>query len=286
MMVRTPGILSETAVSMFTILALPTVLATGTPQATLSRGLSSAYFAVPVTFSDPSMRWIGAPITDVLIAVSSGGLCGFSERANQGAFGKHDFEGVVLERLGAGHGCVRRAMEDLRAGRLAFESLLGFVGTPRLSSDATEGDARAFDTAAAHVHDHCRRGQGEFVLLAIAQLEINRTRARGQRRQRHVGDQLTRLEDVFAVGRVARDKIKLVEGDGTLAFRSLRVHGGFERHHRHSHVRRMRRDAVLAAAQHRVDAVEAILRRASGSGLAFVAGVVRVAEVVAARLLQ
>ena len=64
------------------------------------------------------------------------------------------------------------------------------------------------------------------------------------------------------------------------------MHRGVERGERHAHVGGMRRDAGLAGAEDRVDAVEAVDRRAAAAGLALVAGRRRVVEVGAARALQ
>ena len=64
------------------------------------------------------------------------------------------------------------------------------------------------------------------------------------------------------------------------------MHLGFERGERHAHVGRMRRDAGFAGAEDRIDAVDALDRRAAAAGLAFVAGRRGVIEIEAARALQ
>ena len=53
-----------------------------------------------------------------------------------------------------------------------------------------------------------------------------------------------------------------------------------------AHIGRMSGDAMWRGAEHGVDAVVAIHRGAAGTGLAFVAGVIDVAKVKAARALQ
>ena len=61
---------------------------------------------------------------------------------------------------------------------------------------------------------------------------------------------------------------------------------GVERGERDAHVGRMRRDARLAGAEDRVDAIDPFDRRAAAAGLAFVAWRGGVIEIEAARALQ
>src|SRR5216683_2019748 len=61
---------------------------------------------------------------------------------------------------------------------------------------------------------------------------------------------------------------------------------GIERPHRDRHIRWMRRDAVLAGAQDRVNAVEAGKRRAAGARTTLVAGFCDVVEIIAAGSLE
>ena len=88
------------------------------------------------------------------------------------------------------------------------------------------------------------------------------------------------------VRRVAGQAVELGEGDGALAARPGDADDRLQRGQRHAHVRRVGGDAVLARAQDRVHAVEAVDRGTAGPRLALVAGRGRVVEVGAARPLH
>ena len=74
--------------------------------------------------------------------------------------------------------------------------------------------------------------------------------------------------------------------DGARASRAHDMNLGLQRGERDAHVGRMRRDARLAGAEDRVDAIDPFDRRAAAAGLTFVARRSRVIEVEAARALQ
>ena len=80
--------------------------------------------------------------------------------------------------------------------------------------------------------------------------------------------------------------MEIREGNGALAGRPRHMDLRLERGERDAHIGGMRGDAGLARAEDRVDAVEAVDRRAAAAGLALVAGRGRVVEIEAARPLQ
>ena len=86
--------------------------------------------------------------------------------------------------------------------------------------------------------------------------------------------------------RVAGQAVELGEGDGALAARPGDADDRLQRGQRDAHVRRVDGDALLARAQDRVHAVEAVDRGAAGARFALVAGRGRVVEVVTARPLH
>ena len=99
-------------------------------------------------------------------------------------------------------------------------------------------------------------------------------------------DQVPRLERAFALRRVARQAVKVFERDLTPTIFAFDLDNGVERHERHTEVRRMGGDAVLAPAEHRVQAVLALQRVAACARFTPVAGVRHVIEVAAARPLH
>jgi hypothetical protein len=104
---------------------------------------------------------------------------------------------------------------------------------------------------------------------------------------RHRGDQLAGRQRGFHVRRGAGQLVEIGDRDG--AARAVGAHGldrGVERAHGHGHVARMRGDAGLARAYHRMLARVAADGRAAAARLALVAGLVGVVEVRAARALQ
>ena len=90
----------------------------------------------------------------------------------------------------------------------------------------------------------------------------------------------------LALGMRAGEKVELRERDGALALRAAHPDRGVERQHGHGHVARMRRDAGVARAQHRVDAIAPSDGGAATAWLALVARHRRVTEVPAARALE
>ena len=132
---------------------------------------------------------------------------------------------------------------------LADERGLGLGGSPRLGAHAAQRDARPSHVPAGdRDHDRGRR-QGELVRRPVAQLQINLLAPGDGRRQRHVRDEVARLEHRFAVRRVAGQKMKVADGDRARALRSLHVDRRLQRRHRHAHVRRVGRDAMFARAE-------------------------------------
>ena len=95
-------------------------------------------------------------------------------------------------------------------------------------------------------------------------------------------------ERVLALGAIAGQQMEVRKGavDALAAAAQLDAHDRVERGQRDAHVGRMRRDAVLAPAEHGVNAVVAVYRAAADPGLALVARRRGVAEVVAPRPLQ
>jgi hypothetical protein len=80
--------------------------------------------------------------------------------------------------------------------------------------------------------------------------------------------------------------MEIRECDHTVAGRASNVDLSFQHRERHAHVRRMRRDAGVTAAEDRVHAIVAVDGGAAAARLAFVAGRRCVVEVVAAGALQ
>src|SRR6266511_3424098 len=70
-------------------------------------------------------------------------LCHHFQRADEGAFGEFDFEGIVLQMSGASESCLRRGAKILLVGVAAFEYLLGFYRAPRLGANASQRYAHA-----------------------------------------------------------------------------------------------------------------------------------------------
>jgi hypothetical protein len=152
--------------------------------------------------------------------------------------------------------------------------------------EAAEGEAPRADAAARHVHHRRHRHQGEGVGGAVAHLAVDLHPAR-RRRQDDGGDQLAGTQRGLDLGAVAGQAVEL--GDRDAPPRAVRGHGlhlGIERAHGDRHVGGVGGDAPVAGAEHRVDAVEPLQRGAAGAGLALVAGLGDVVEVVAARPLQ
>ena len=81
--------------------------------------------------------------------------------------------------------------------------------------------------------------------------------------------------------------MKIDERNFAFAFRTTDAHDRIERGERDRHVARIRRDALLALSQNRVNAVESFERAASASRFAFVArGKCRIVKIITARALH
>ena len=159
---------------------------------------------------------------------------------------------------------------------------LGSLDAPRLVGNAAECHA----PGAVALHDRGHRDQRKGIGSAVAHLAID-LRAADRFRQRHRGDQFALPERRLDLRRLAGEPVKLRDRDGSRGAVGLhRFHGRIERAHRHRHVARMRRDAGVARAHHRVLAAETADGGAAAAGLAFVAGLVGVIEIRAARSLQ
>ena len=91
---------------------------------------------------------------------------------------------------------------------------------------------------------------------------------------------------MLAVRGVAWQEEKIVDGNGTLPFRSFSMHDGIESDEGDREVGGMGGDALLAGTQDRVAPVDALQRGAAAARLAFVARGVRVPEVTTADPLQ
>src|SRR5690349_20689753 len=91
-----------------------------------------------------------------------------------------------------------------------------------------------------------------------------------RRRQCDMRDEIARLEHGLALRCVARQKMKVAECDRACSFRTLNVNSRFERSQSNAHVRRIRRDAMLARAENRERTIVARDRRTADAGLTFV----------------
>src|SRR5437667_10563112 len=94
-------------------------------------------------------------------------------------------------------------------------------------------------------------------------------------------DQLARLYHSLILRRFAGQKMEVIYRNISHSAWALYLHRGIERHHGDSHVRRMGGYALVASAEDCVDAVVAFHRRASRTGVALVACIVRIAEEIA-----
>ena len=81
--------------------------------------------------------------------------------------------------------------------------------------------------------------------------------------------------------------MKIGKRNRARAFGALHLHNSIKGRERHIHIARIRRDALLALAKNRVDAIKPIQRAATATGLPFVAlRKRRIVEVVTAGSLQ
>src|SRR5690242_2496181 len=134
-------------------------------------------------------------------------LCGDGgERADEAAFGELYFECVVALRLCIAERGIGRGSKRCLVRGLSFKRALGFRRAPGTRADATEGDARFANAAALCLDNNGGGGEREFIGGAVAQLEIVRARAGGERRKGDVRDEIAGLEHVFEIRRTAREK--------------------------------------------------------------------------------
>src|SRR5271165_3091634 len=207
------------------------------------------------------------------------------QRAHDDPFREFYLESVVAGGPRVGERGFGRFAERLCVSFCTRERLFGRPRAPWLRRDAAKGKPGATDHAAGEVE---RRGGGddrESKGRALAKLEIARMRCEARRiaGQTKRNDQVPWLERAFALRRFAGQAVKLFERDLAPATFAFDLDHGVERHERHTEVRRMRRDAALAPADDRVQAVLALQRVAACAWLAPVAGARHVVEVAAAR---
>src|SRR5882757_3115018 len=94
-----------------------------------------------------------------------------------------------------------------------------------------------------------------------------------RRWQRHRGYDFTWFERRLDVRGFTGKAMKLGDwNDAGLTSAIDRLHLGVERAHRHRHIRRVRGDALIARAEDSMNAIKAGERRATGAGIALVAG--------------
>src|SRR3954449_12575609 len=86
-------------------------------------------------------------------------------------------------------------------------------------------------------------------------------------------NQFAGLKRVLNVRSISGELVEFGEGDRALAFRALDENRRFQGRHSHAHVRRMRRDAMLAGAQDGVCTMKSVHRRAAGARRALVAAI-------------
>jgi hypothetical protein len=166
--------------------------------------------------------------------------------------------------------------------------LLGRARTPWLRRDAAKRKPRAPDSASVEIERrggrHHREGEGR----ALAKLEVARMRREARRiaGKTKRNDKVPRLKGGFSLRRVVRQAVKVFERDLAPAAFAFDLDNGIEGDKRHAEVRRMRRNAVLAPAEHCVQAVLAMQRIAACARFTPVAGAHDVVEVTAARPLH
>ena len=158
----------------------------------------------------------------------------------------------------------------------------GFAATPPRASRALRIDAAVEVERGGGGHE--REGEGR----ALAKLEIARMRRKARRfaRKTKRDDQVPRLERAFALRRVAGQAVKVLERNLAPTPSAFDLDNRVERDERHAEVRRMGRDAALAPADDRVQAVLAVERVAARARLTPVAGARHVIEIAAARPLH
>ena len=130
------------------------------------------------------------------------------QRALQGAAGECHLEGILGERYGS-LDCRRRCLgKQLRRWRVPDQHAFCSRGAPWRRGHAAERHVGRTDDPVNELDRHGRRGQRELVTLPVAYLEVVRSRARGERWQRHGRDQLSRHDRGLPLRSVAGKKEK------------------------------------------------------------------------------
>ena len=203
--------------------------------------------------------------------------------------GQVDLEIVVALPDGAVEQHVGRLGEGGGGRRPAQQHRLRLALAPRLMCDAAQGNAYVRDARVRGgvIEPHRHRGghQREGVGQAVAHLEVGVVAGEALGRQVDGGHEFAAAERGVAPGFLARQAVILRHGDDALAAWTRHPHLRVERRQRHAHVGWMRRDAVLARAQDRVDPVDAADGAAARARRALVAGRGGVVKVIAARPL-
>ena len=139
---------------------------------------------------------------------------------------------------------------------------------------------------AVHFKHHSGRCQRELVGRAIAHLDVERA-PRARRRDVDRGDELAGLQRGLDIGCRARLAMEVGELHRPRTFGALHLQHRVERHQRLREIAGIGGDALVADAEHRMVAIDAVQRCATRSGHALVAlSEGRVSEVRAARALQ
>src|SRR5262249_45256665 len=159
----------------------------------------------------------------------------------------------------------------LRRKRPAREHLFGSTGAPGTRRQPAYGDAGVADRVAVHVNCDGRRGERKGIGFAVADLVVGRSAARWRLRHADAQDQLAGLERCLDVRRRARLAMEPVERDAALAVGAGHVDRGIESHEGDREVAGIDGDAVVAAAEQRMTAVDALMRSAAAAGPALVA---------------
>src|SRR4051794_8271472 len=286
----TPGDFSAAVESIPVISPFEIVLVTAKTCETLGKLNSPAYVAAPVTLSRPSTRLTAVPIDLAGIGVLIFDLrhrCDRAQRANNCSFRQLDFISVVFvsfrwRELGFGRGT-----KCLLICFFAGEQRLGFLRAPRLVRDAAERHARGFNLAILHVECGRDADERKSITRPVANFQVMGPSCEGDSGKIYSRDQFIGLQIRFDVWGVAGQPVKVGEWYLAFAFRTLHPHNRIERGERDAHITWIRRDALIALAQDRVDAIKSFERTAAAARVAFVAlRKCRVVKIVAARSLQ
>src|SRR5215212_12259413 len=219
-------------------------------------------------------------LVDLGLRRDSGGL---AQSSDGGLTGEFDFKGVVLVSPRALQQQVRGSHEGLLARWLSDKQILRIRSAPGFVGDTTQRDPRLADRTTFDPQTSRDGHQSEGIGQAVAQLQVGVVRpellCRG--RQLDAGDDLIPSQGGVDLRPVTWEAMVVGQGDRSRSARANYVDDRLERGQRHGHVRRVRRDAMLALAENGVDAVDPRDGGATGAGLTLVAGGLRVVEVVA-----